>query len=146
MMPNYEFELLNGFLRGELAAVETYGQVLDKFDGPHGRDELKLIRAEHHNAVNILRQQIARVRDDDDIDSGIWGRFVEALIGASQLVGDFAALHALREGEESGVQWYEKVLGDPNISDEFRTMIRIRLLPQAQAHIPILNRLMDTRA
>lgn len=135
-------DTLNSLLRGELAAVETYNQALAKFgDAPHS-SELKLLKAEHDQAVNILRQHLARRGAMVSEKSGVWGMWAKMIEGAAQLFGKTAALKALKEGEEHGVRDYEEALEDENLDPETRVLIHSNLLPQTRAHIPVLDRLM----
>src|SRR5262245_16098893 len=96
--------LLNSLLRGELAATETYQQAEAKLgDGP-GADELRQIHAEHRWAANELRKYVHRFGGQPDQSSGAWGAFAKSVSGAAKLLGNTAALKALKEGEESGIK------------------------------------------
>ena len=50
-----------------------------------------------------------------------------------------------KEGEEHGMKSYQDALQDANLSEDCKSLIRTRLLPQTQAHIPELDRLMSTK-
>jgi uncharacterized membrane protein YccC len=139
-------DILNDLLQGELAAVETYTQAMDKVDSNHGGPELKQIRAEHHNAANILLQQITKLGAEPETNSGAWGLLAKAVEGAAKILGPAAALKALKEGEESGVRMYERALQENRLSDGFHEMIQYRLLPQTQAHIPVIDRLISMQS
>ena len=143
MMSNPQAKTLNGLLKGELAAVETYTQAIDKIDSDHGGLELKQIRAEHHNAANIVLQHIVRMGDEPETDSGAWGLFAHAVEGAAKLLGNSVALRALKDGEQSGIRMYERILEDNRVPDDFRDLVRTRLLPQTRAHIPVIDHLMS---
>jgi len=65
--------------------------------------------------------------------------------GAAKLFGNKAAIKALKEGEEHGIKEYEKALEDDELPPECKALIRTRLLPQTQAHIPVLDRLMEAQ-
>ena len=71
---------------------------------------------------------------------GIWAKFIE---GAAQLFGNAAALKALKEGEEHGIDQYESFLNDETADHECKDLVCMQLLPQVRAHIPILSRLID---
>ena len=55
------------------------------------------------------------------------------------------ALKALTEGEERGLKDYNDALQDPTLPPECKSLIRTKLLPQTQAHIPVLDRLMSAQ-
>lgn len=145
-MTNPQAKTLNGLLKGELAAVETYTQAMDKVDFNRGGLELKQIRAEHHNAASIVLQQIFRMGDEPETDSDTWGRFARAVEGAVRLLGNPTALRTLKEGEESAIRMYERVLEDCNLPDDFRDLVRTKLLPQTRAHISIIDQLMSMQS
>src|SRR6478736_9068479 len=52
---------LNGFLRGEISAVETYRQALDKLQSSPSRMELEECRRSHAQRVERLRQEVVRL-------------------------------------------------------------------------------------
>jgi len=133
---------LNSLLRGELSATETYQQAMAKVGDGCGSAELRQIRDEHRTAANAIRQHIHELGGKPDQDSGAWGAFAKAVEGAAKLMGNTAALKALKEGEEHGVKSYEAVLQDDSVPDVCKEAIRGTLLPQARAHIQTLDRLM----
>jgi len=95
-------------LRGELAAVETYDQALDAWVGdPDTTSRLRRIRADHMEAVAELRAFVREAGGDDEATSGVWGAVAAAVEGTARLLGDAAALRALREGEQLGLRQYE---------------------------------------
>ena len=62
--------------------------------------------------------------------------------GTATLLGNAAALKALKEGEESGVKSYESALKN-ELPAECKDLIRNTLLPQTKAHIAALDRLLS---
>jgi uncharacterized protein (TIGR02284 family) len=138
-------DLLNSLLRGELAATETYQQALARLGDEPGAADLRQVHEEHRWAANELRKYVHRYGSQPDQGSGAWGAFAKAVEGAAKLLGNTAALKALKEGEESGVKAYEDALRDERLSEDCQELIRTKLLPQTQDHIPVLDRLMQTR-
>jgi len=134
---------LNVLLRGELAAIETYKQALDKVDRAEGGAELKEIQKDHIDAANSLRRHVHQMGAQPDLASGAWGAFAKAVEGAAKLFGNTAAIKALKEGEESGLKAYTEAANDASLPTECRTLITSTLLPQTRAHIPVLDRLMS---
>jgi uncharacterized protein (TIGR02284 family) len=134
---------LNRLLRGELAAVETYQQALEKMKDAPEATELHALLADHQNAVQVLRKHIAE-RGGTPVDSsGAWGTWAKFIEGAAIRLGNTAALEALRQGEQHGIKEYERALEDDDLDSSCRGLIRDRLLPQARSHIPVLDRLID---
>ena len=138
-------DTLNELLRGELAATETYQQALDKLGDQSGAAELRRLHAEHREAANTLRQHIHRHGGQPHQGSGAWGAFAKAVTGTAKLLGNTAALKALKEGEESGISSYEDALEDDDLPADCRDLVRNTLLPQTQAHVPVLDRLMQAQ-
>jgi len=136
---------LNKCLRGELSAVETYRQALDKArdDDRFGAEvqQLSRILEDHRNAVSRLRSIIAQMGGTPSEDSGAWGAWSKTVMGAAKLFGDTAALKALKEGEESGLKDYQNVTGGGNAPAALRSDIAA-LVSKNQEHISTLDRLM----
>jgi uncharacterized protein (TIGR02284 family) len=138
-------DTLNSLLRGELAATETYQQAMDKIDDEPGAADLRRIHVDHREAANTLRQMVHRFGGKPDQDSGAWGTFAKAVEGTAKLFGNTAALKALKEGEEHGVNSYEDALEDQDLPAEIRDLVSRSLLPQTRQHIAVLDRIMDAQ-
>jgi uncharacterized protein (TIGR02284 family) len=133
-------EWLNRLIRGELSAVETYQQALEKMtDAP----ELQALLTEHRGAELVLRDHVLRRGGTPDLSSGAWGAWAKFVEGTAKMLGNTAALEALRQGEQHGIKEYERALEDDDLDAECRKLIRDQLLPQARAHMSILDRLID---
>ena len=66
------------------------------------------------------------------------------VMGAAKLLGDKAALTALRQGEENGVQEYQDALQEADLPGDIRNLIQTTLLPRQQQHLNVLNRLIGS--
>lgn len=135
-------DTLNSLMRGELSAVETYKQALEKVGNAQGVTELRRIHEEHRDAVGILRDHVVRHGGTPEQDSGAWGTFAKAVEGTAKIFGTDAALKALKEGEEHGIKGYQDAIADRDLPADCRTMITSALLPKARSHVPTLDRLM----
>jgi uncharacterized protein (TIGR02284 family) len=138
----HDVETLNSLLRGEISAIETYRQALEKLDGSRESAELRKIHDEHIAAANALRGHIHQGGGQPDKGSGAWGAFAKAVEGTAKLFGNAAAMKALKEGEKQGVSDYESALDDKELPAACRQLIQTQLLPQTRAHIPQLDALM----
>ncbi|HJZ89506.1 MAG TPA: DUF2383 domain-containing protein [Gemmataceae bacterium] len=134
---------LNSLLRGEVAAVETYDQVIGKFDGQSQAIELHRIRDEHNEAAAVLRERIRHFGGEPAEDSGAWGTFTKAVAGTAKILGPVSALGALKQGEDYGIGQYETALNDPDIDSDCKDLIRYRLLPRCRSHVGDLDRIID---
>jgi len=132
---------LNSLLRGELAAVESYDQVLEKFaDGP-GIPALRRIRIDHYGAVKELRDRIHEHGGHAVDSSGAWGVFAGAVTGTAKVLGLHPVIATLRQGEERGISDYESIARDVEMSPECRWMIESELLPKCRRHVATLKQL-----
>jgi len=136
-------DTLNKLLRGEIAATETYQQAMAKVGPEPGAEDLRRIHDEHRTAANTLRQHVHEHGGKPDQGSGAWGAFAKTIAGTAKLLGNSAALKALKEGEERGIQDYEDALKDQSLPVDCRELIRANLLPQTRSHIPVLDRMLQ---
>lgn len=137
-------KVCNSLLRGELSAVETYDQALEKFKGESEASQLRAIRNDHNQAVTKLRKNIERMGGVPDSDSGAWGELAKSVQGAAKLFGDGAAISALKKGEEKGRSDYEDALADDRVLKECKDLIRSEMLPQQRRHIAELDSLQQS--
>jgi uncharacterized protein (TIGR02284 family) len=136
--------VLNSLLRGELAAIETYQQALEKVGAEPGAEQLRHIHHEHRDSANSLRQLIHDYGGQPDQSSGAWGTFAKTMEATGKLFGNYAAVRVLKEGEEQGLRSYEEALRDEDLAVECKTLISQILLPQTRAHIRVLEHLMPS--
>ena len=69
-----------------------------------------------------------------------WGTFAKAVEGTAKLLGNTAALKALKEGEEHGLKDYEDAPQDKHLPADCQTLIR-GLMEKQREHIIVLDRL-----
>jgi Domain of unknown function (DUF2383) len=136
-----DVDVLNALLRGEVAAGETYDQVIGKFDGQPQAIDLKRIRDEHAETAAALRERVQHFGGDPSEGSGIWGKLTQAITGTAKVLGPTTALGTLKQGEEYGIGQYETALTNPDIDTDDRDLIRYRLLPRCQNHVNDLDRM-----
>ncbi len=141
MDKNSTIDTLNELLRGELAATETYQQAIDKFEAEPQAVMLRRVHVEHRDTANMLRQHIHEHGGKPEQSSGAWGMFAKATEGTAKMFGETAALKALKEGEEHGLNSYESALRDENLPPDCKDLIA-QLIPQTRAHITMLDQLM----
>jgi len=121
-----DIDRLNSFLRGEMSAVETYTQALDKVDNPIAAAVLRENQASHAGRVEALRSEIRRLGGDPADSSGAWGAFAKAVAGGAKIFGESAAVAALEEGEDHGLKDYQSDIAD--CSPTTRNLVTSRLL------------------
>lgn len=142
MSKNMEPSQLDDLIRGEMAAVRTYDSALEKVKDEKEMAKLKAIREDHANAVAKLKTFANKDVAEDTKTSGAWGAFATAYTGGAKLFGNEAALKALTQGEEHGVNEYKEALDDNKIKPELKQMIKTQFLPKQQEHIKTLKTFM----
>lgn len=137
-----DVETLNCLLRSELAAVETYGQVLTKCEDPHVLTDLQNIREEHVKAEILLREKVVQFGGDPVDSSEPWSACAAAVATDAQVVAPVTALAALKQGEEHVINEFEDSLKHKFTNAECKNLILSNLLPTSRKHVAELNRLM----
>jgi uncharacterized protein (TIGR02284 family) len=124
-----DIEQLNSFLRGELSAVETYNQAIEKLDDdPAMRQRLVALRDSHTARVQQLSSKIQALGGKPDDSSGMWGAFAKLVEGSAKLFGKSAAVQALEEGEDHGNRLYRDNIDE--LTPETQAFVRSQLMPE----------------
>lgn len=132
-MQNTAVDTLNAFLRGEISAVETYGQAIDKLKTSPSRIQLEQCRRSHEERVNRLRQEVIRLGGEPAEGSGTWGAFARLVEGGAKKLGEKAAIAALEEGEDRGLELYRSDLA--KLDPASRSVVESEVLPaQERTH------------
>ena len=121
---------LNSFLRGEISAVETYRQALDKIDDPSIRAQLQTCEQDHEQRIQLLRDRITQLGGTPETSSGAWGVWAKLVQGGGNLLGDKTALKALEEGEDHGLDDYRRDLEE--LDGDTRAWVESTILPKAE--------------
>ena len=121
-------DVLNSFLRGEISAVETYRQALDKIKAETMRTNLEHCLRSHEQRVNLLRQRIRSIGGEPAEGSGAWGAFAKLVEGGAKAFGEKAAISALEEGEDHGRDDYQRDLDKLDLDS--RQLVQAQVLPE----------------
>ena len=136
---------LNRLLRDELSAIETYRKALDKARNEYGQDtrfqQLMDMLRDHEQAAEQLRKMVREMGGTEVNDSGAWGTWANTVMGTAKLLGDKAALKALKEGEESGIKDYRSLL-EGQTPPQIRNVVT-SILTREQEHVQQLDRLIE---
>jgi rubrerythrin len=133
---------LNDILRGEISAVETYRQALEKIVDPTAREQLEDVERKHEKHVALLRARISALGGKPAESSGAWGAFARLLEGGAKVFGVKPAIAVLEEGEDQGLRTYRKHLGE--VDPESRRLIEQELLPEQEQTHAVLSSLKRT--
>lgn len=120
---------LNSFLRGEISAVESYKQALDKVKDPTIRSQLQSCEQDHEQRIELLRERITELGGKPDKGSGVWGVWAKLVQGGGDLLGEKTALQALEQGEDHGLNDYKDL---DDLDSETRTWVQSSILPMAE--------------
>ena len=135
-------DTLNELLRGEMAAIETYRQALEVVEEGDGAEALRAMRRHHRDAADVLWHHVEAHGGQPSEGSGAWGAFAKAVEGTARLLGNRAAVKALKEGEEHGLHKYEAALRT-GLPLDCELLIRETLLPRQREHLPVLDTLLE---
>lgn len=125
-------DALNELLRGEISAVETYDQALQRIDNDVAlRADLVTCRTSHAQRVDRLRSTINQLGGKPSEGSGAWGAFAKFLEGTAKALGTKAAVTMLEEGEDHGLKEYRENI--KKLDGDTRMLVASELLP-AQQH------------
>ena len=129
-MQENNVETLNDLLRGEISAVETYRQAIDRLSASPNRVELEQCKRSHELRVNQLREQVVRLGGQPAQGSGAWGTFAKLVEGSAKLFGEKAAIAALEEGEDHGLKLYRDDMA--KLDAVTRVLVERDLLPEQE--------------
>lgn len=121
-------EQLNSFLRGELAAVETYKLALDRLERSEFRPTLVQCSRSHEERARLLTEAILGRGGEPADGSGAWGSLVRLLERSAAAISESAAVAVLEEGEDHGRDEYVRNLDDLDVSA--RQLVEYAVLPE----------------
>lgn len=137
-------EKLNELLRGEISAVETYQQALEKVAPTEKNYEpIRQALKNHQQACESLKSEIQAMKATPSTESGAWGAWSQTIVGSAKLIGDETALKALKEGEEHGLKEYRAALLNADVPEKTKSLIRKKLIVRQEEHINSINKLMN---
>ena len=130
---------LNSFLRGEIAAIETYRHALEKIHDTQIANELRNVMRSHQERCDLLRARVGELGGRPAEGSGTWGAFARLVQGGAQTFGLGLALSALHQGEDHGLEDYRRDL--INLDLESQDLVRSRVLPEQERTFAAITRL-----
>lgn len=134
-------EDLNALLKGELSAVETYSQALDKVENKEIASVLSDCLASHESKVEKLQGAIRNFGGTPESDSGIWGSWAKVLSGGASVFGDDATVAALEQEEDALMSDYEWRL--VRMHGEHRDLVKNDLFPEQQHIRSVISKLLS---
>ena len=119
---------LNTFLRGEIAAVQTYARTLKRLGGHACCGDLGQCLASHERRVALLRRRILDLGGVPEQTPGGWDPFPRHGESGSVPLRDDAVIAALEEGEDRGLKLYLDDVG--KLDRDTRRLIGDCVLPE----------------
>lgn len=137
-MSSREETVLEALIESELAASESYRLIVESLGKGSHLGELRRIESEHRQAAGVLRE---RCRGAAPTAASAWAPWTGASGAGWARAGEaFAAVSALKAGEENEIREYEAALENPAVGDDSKRLIASMLLPQTRAHLQMLDR------
>ena len=121
-------QTLNSFLRGEIAAVETYRRALGSLTCRGRVEDLRDCLASHERRMERLRRRIVDLGGVPSESSGPWDGFARLCAGECDAGDEDAALAALEEGEDTGLKHYLDDVG--KLDRDSRRFVASDILPE----------------
>ena len=97
---------LNSFLRGELAAIESYEQALARIAPSPARETMLECQGSHRTRAERLRERIEALGGTPAASSGLWGTLAKMLEGGATALGERVAIATLEEAEDHYLRDY----------------------------------------
>ncbi len=119
---------LNSFLRGELAAAETYRMALERMELSQHRPTLVQCSRSHEERARLLTEAILGRGGEPAQGSGAWGSLVRMIERSAVAISESAAVAVLEEGEDHGRDDYLRDLDD--LEPSARQLIEYAILPE----------------
>lgn len=124
-----DVSVLNRLLRGEIAAVETYTQCIERLEDAGVKAQLTELCLSHQARCERIRTRVRLLGGTPESHSGVWGTVAGVLEGGAALIGEKAALRLLEEGEMHGIRHYDHIR---EVSSATRNFIFNGLLPEQE--------------
>ena len=135
-------EAMNRLVRGEISAVEAYTSIIEKIESKPELERLHEILATHQSHVNYFKKMAVKQDKVPDYESGAWGNVVSLFVGSAKLFGNTAALKALKEGEEHGLNEYQKLLENEDVPNNVKVQVREKMMPTLHMNINSIDAMM----
>lgn len=129
---------LQGLIHSVTMAAETYKKVLGTLSNKPEAARIRQIANDHNQALTTLRSLAGDGGGAQEAPAAWAGNL------AGDVLGDAAALSALRDGEDRLVKDIETALQDPNVTPEMRTALESNILVKAKAHMTVLDALLGS--
>ncbi len=139
---DHEVAALNSLLAGEISAVETYQQAIQKVKDTELVSTLEQCRNSHAVRIMMLRECLQNLGVLPSESAGVWGWFAQLVEGGATIVGDQAAIAILTAGEYFGLDQYRKNIY--SVDPESWKVIQKDIIPRQEQTYAIISALNNT--
>ena len=129
-MTTTTIDVLNGFLRDELAAIATYGEALHDRSAVSGKTELSTCQRSHEVRAGILRDKIVSLGGEPAPTAGLAGMWSKLVESGAVAIGSDMAIRALEQGEDHVLRDYRN--GISQVDPEVRDFLEQKILPEEE--------------
>lgn len=130
---------LNGLLRGECSARDTYQIAIDKL-GSDAPGQLFDCLNSHRLRCELLSERILELRGEPVESGGVWGAFAHLFASGAAMFGRKAIYTALEEGEAHGLAQYRGLLDQLDTASQ--RLVEQDLLPEQHRTHNVMNALL----
>jgi hypothetical protein len=129
-MTTTTIDVLNGFLRDEMAAVATYDEALHERSAFSGKTELSICRRSHETRAAVLRDKIVSLGGQPAATPGLTGLWSKLVESGAVAIGPEMAIRALEQGEDHVLRDYRN--GISRVDPEVRVFLQEMVLPEEE--------------
>jgi hypothetical protein len=129
-MTTTTIDVLNGFLRDELAAIATYDEALQGRSAFSAKTELSTCQRSHEVRAGILRDKIVSLGGQPVATAGLTGLWSKLVESGAVALGPDMAIRALEQGEDHVLRDYRN--GISHVDLEIRMFLEQMVLPEEE--------------
>lgn len=133
---------LSALLAGEISAVESYQQAIQKVKDTELISTLEQCRNSHAVRIMMLRECLQNLGVIPSESAGVWGWFAQLVEGGATIVSDQAAIATLTAGEYFGLDQYRKTMN--SVDPESWKIIQKEVIPRQEQTYAVISALNTT--
>jgi uncharacterized protein (TIGR02284 family) len=136
---------LDDLLAVDIDAVNAYQEAIDRISVSSVQDQLRQFKEDHQRHIRELSECVTRFGEKPREKGDFKGFFLKGFTAVSSMMGDEAALKAMRQNEQITNRSYEKALEEEGLPDDVRAIFE-RGLADEKRHLAVIEEMIRTRA
>ncbi len=125
----------------EIAATETYREVISVLEGSSETWKLEQLMHDHEDAVLYWKSQIRSPQLHLSQSSSAWSKVIKAILSKTKIEKVTHAIDKLKDAELSETNNYKNLLNNSSITASQKSYIKTILLPAHESHLKRLERM-----